>query len=116
MREIPGIGTASLGSMVARSQELFGLLNTKHNTTTNGLGNEVSDRNGLEMYQFMFREYGPHAEGTGMALLDQAKSTGKHTCKTFEETHAAYNDFKKLFDEYNKVTDGIFLKERLWAL
>ena len=77
------------------SAELFGLLKTKHNTTTDSLSNHGDLRNGCELYRMMSREYGPRAEGTGMALLDQVMSMGKHPCKTFDETYAANNHFKK---------------------
>ena len=46
-------------------------------------------------------------------------SMGKHTCKTFDETHAASKKFTKLVDEYDKVReDRPRLEERLkcWAL
>ena len=43
----------------------------------------------------------------------------KHTCKTFDETHAASKKFKKAVDEYDKVGgERPRLEERLkcWAL
>ena len=51
----------------------------------------------------MSREYDPRADGMDIALLDQVMSMGKHTCKTFDETHAASKTFKKRVDNYDKV-------------
>ena len=37
----------------AKSAEPFGLLKTKHNTTTNSLSKDVEDRKGFELYRLM---------------------------------------------------------------
>ena len=102
-----------------KMSDLFGLLKTKHTTTTNSLAKDVEDRNGFELYRLMSREYDARADGTDMALLDQVMSMGKHTCKTFDETHAASKKFKKLVDEYDKVRGNRPRLEELlkcWAL
>ena len=86
VKEISGIQE---GIVITKSAELFGLLKTKQNTTTNSLSKDVEDRNGFELCRLMSRECDPRSEGTEMVLLRQGMPMGKHTCKTFDETYEA---------------------------
>ena len=107
-----------LATAIVKSEELFGLLRTKHNMTTDSLSKDVDNRNGFELYRMVCQEYDPRAEGTDMALLDQVMSMGKHTCKTIHETYAANRKIKKLVDYYNTAFgERPHLEERLkcWA-
>ena len=52
---IPVAGIALI-VLKEKMRELFGLLKTKHNTTTNSLAKDVEDRIGFELYRLMSRE------------------------------------------------------------
>ena len=103
------------------SDELYGQLKFKHNTATDSLCKDVDDRNGFELYRLMSHEFGPRAQGTDMALLDQIMSMGKKQAKMFDETYLALRKLKRLVDEYNKCQPDKTIEDRIkcwaaWAL